>query len=803
MMFRNHIVVVRQDRTFRKSLVAVMVALALADSAAPVHAQAASAEPARAGGSLEEVVVTAQFRKENLQETPLAITAVTGEMLRQRNVGNITDIARSAPNVTMEQGAGVRSGGQIYIRGVGQNDFNLALEPGVGVYVDDVYFGTTYGSAFDLLDVDRAEILRGPQGTLAGGNSIGGAVKLFSQKPMGNDSGYLEVGYGSNNRFDFRGAYDFALVPDSLFMRVSGGMRSDNGYVDRLDFACANPDPAVSGRLPRQTQQPDSCVIGHEGGRDVRSGRVALRWLATNDLEFNLIGDITLDNSQPAADVPIAYPAPGVLGSGTSPDYLAQQQALYGVTLDGRFIPTSHYTTYATFSDLPNRGWTPDPDPSSTNKGVSLTANWNLGNDLVLTSITGYRSVDGEFTADVDASPLNQNTEFFHITHRQFTQELRLNGKAFGSFADWTVGGFYYDANDRSRGTVDVAGSVPLFGGLYFQQNDPVDNTDYAGFGTAVLHLTDKLNLTGGYRYTHGKKEYTFFRFDPNPAGAIYRLGIDKLGKAPPSEFSRSDYRVSLDYQWTGNFQTYVSFATGFKGGGINPRPSTPAQATPFKPETLDAWEFGAKSEWFGRRLRANAAVFLSKYEDLQVSARSVNAQGVLQTVFTNAGKATIKGAELELEAEPIDGLTFNAAVSYIHFKYDTLGIAAGFPGGPTLSSVAVMTPPWKMNVGVQYTWDLGTLGSLTPRIDADRQSKMYSDPSNREVSAIPQRTIANARVTWKSASAPEWELALQATNLFDKYYYVTVNDFIGSSGEATAQPGRSREYLLSLRRKF
>ena len=795
---------VKRVRT-RAALAAVSLAALSAAllAAAPAMAQSATASPqaepsnaTQEGSLLGEVVITAQFRREDVQKTPLAVTAVTGDQLRARNINSIADLSRTTPNVTLAQGTGIRAGGQNYIRGIGQNDFNFALEPGVGVYVDDVYYGTTYGAALDLIDVDRVEVLRGPQGTLAGGNNIGGAIKLFSKRPMGGSSGYFEAGYGSNNQFDLRGAFDATLSPDKLFLRVSGALRSDNGYVDRIDFACANP--ALAGTLPRQNPTSRSCFLGKEGGQNVRALRTSLRWLPTDKVEVNIIGEVARNDMQPGAEVPIA-----IVSSGISAAYQAQQQALYGVQLDSRFIPTRHYTSYATFTDLPNRGIVLDPNSYTLAYGVTGIVDWKLGDGMSLKSITGYRDVRGATADDVDGTPLNENTEYFRISHKQFTEEVRLSGRSLSNLFDWTVGGFYYDARERSTGFVDVPFSVPQFGGLYFQQDDPVSNKNYAGFATVVAHVTDKLDLTAGYRWTHGDKVYTFSRYDPRPNGAIYVLGINKLGASPPSKFSRSDYRAVVDYNWTDTFRTYASYSTGYKGGGINPRPSTPAQEVPFGPESLRNYEAGFKSELLDRRLHLNGAVFISKYNDLQVSARTLDRNGVLATIFTNVGAAKFKGVELETIYEPTSRLSLNGAFSYLYFHYDSLGSAAGIPGGPCLSCKPVMAPEWKASGGVQYRFDLAGFGELTPRLDVDYQSKVYSDPSNHEATALPERTVFNTRLTWRPKGDPAWEVALQVSNLFNRYYYVVANDVIGSSGVAVAQPGRPREVFASIRHSF
>src|SRR5262245_8744321 len=243
-------------------------------------------------GKLEEVTVTATFREERLQDTPIAITAVTAEMLEQRSQTNVAAIAAQAPNVTLSpQGQSNGSGLIAFIRGVGQTDFNYALEPGVGLYVDDVYYPTLTGSLVDLLDVERVEVLRGPQGTLAGRNSIGGAIKLFSKKPSGS-GGAAALTYGSFDRIDARAMADFALVPDKFCVRISGVSKNRDGFVHRRDYGCEHPGSGVP-----TFNVGMGCDLGTLGGQAYTAGRLSARWIASEAVEVNVIGDITNDKS--------------------------------------------------------------------------------------------------------------------------------------------------------------------------------------------------------------------------------------------------------------------------------------------------------------------------------------------------------------------------------------------------------------------------------------------------------------------------------------------------------------------------
>ncbi len=264
------------------SRMALAAALLSSGSMVATNAAAQDGEEERSFGD-DAIIVTAQFREQSIQSTPVAITALTGEQIEARGQTSIVDIAQKAPSVklteTNQQGPAL----QAFIRGIGQADHSPAFEPGVGMYVDDVYYATLTGSLLDLLDVERVEVLRGPQGTLAGMNSIGGAIKLYSKKPNGDGDGFVEVSVGNYDRVDLRAGADFTLVEDRLFARISGTSRNQEGYVTRYDYACTHPQLAQQYNIPSEIQssQSDDCKLGTEGGKSYVAGRGSLRWLPT------------------------------------------------------------------------------------------------------------------------------------------------------------------------------------------------------------------------------------------------------------------------------------------------------------------------------------------------------------------------------------------------------------------------------------------------------------------------------------------------------------------------------------------
>jgi len=765
--------------------ITTLATMAQAQQTAPA---APAAPAASAGAGLEDIVVTAQFRSAKLQETPLAITAVSGDQLAQRSFTNIADVGRTAPSVTLRMASsGYGKSTQAYIRGIGQTDFNFALEPAVGFYIDDVYHASLFGSSFDLLDLERVEILRGPQGTLFGKNSIGGAVRLISKKPVDRFEASVEGTYGSYNRIDLRGMLNLPLVADTLALRVSFASKDRDGYVDRVDFACAYP--SLAGNLqPTVSNHGNSCKVGTLGGENVRAGRAALRWTPSPDVEVNLTAEVIRDDSEGAAD--------SLIYVDTSAASLANYNntrliPTYGIPFDNRFA-TDPYVSYATY-DSAFLGRKVPAVNTVHSQSYSGDINWDISDNVQLKSITAYQKFTGRFTQNANNSPLPVALTDNVAGFKQFTQEVRLLGTSLDGMLEWATGLFYYNGDSTLGGGAYLAAS-----NIAFDQADSTDSWNKSAFVHGILHLTDKFSITTGVRYSKESKTYTFDRVNV-PSGTDFFPG--GAFTSPASKFDRFDYKAGLDYKLTDDVMVYGQFSTGFKGGGINPRPFTPAAAVPFGPETLDAYELGFKSELFDRMVRFNLAAYHSKYSNLQLSANGVDNNGAPSIVIANAGKARINGLEAEVEIRPIQALEIDMSGSYTDFKIKSLGAAAGVSGGPTLDSEAPGTPKWKFNAGAQYAIDLGDTGTLTPRFDVYYQSKVYNEWTNNVRAMQQGYAIANGRLTY-TAPNDEWSAALSVTNIFDKFYYV--NKFIQSGTYIfTGQPGRPREWAVTVTRRF
>jgi iron complex outermembrane receptor protein len=737
-----------------------------------------------------DIVVTAQFRGQRVQDTPLAISAVNSELAEARSQFSVNDIARTAPSVNIEAGTG--TGGafpSVYIRGIGQSDPFPPLDPGVGVYIDDIYYGILTGANFDLLDMDRVEVLRGPQGTLTGKNSEGGAIKIFTNQPTNDFNGYVEATYGSYDRKQIRGSINVPIVDDKVLLRVSGMSRSVDGFFKRLDYGCVNP-----GTLPLSSgvSATGNCEIGRAGGGDLTSFKGTLLIKPTDNIRNTMSFTSITDNQQ------------------LQPLKLLFQSSSWAGALNFITGPRE-LTSYATHrgDDFPEGEAYQGIDESQVKQKVySNTLNIDINDKLAFTSITGYVTTDSRGSYDNDLSPISVSLQDIIVHSEQFTQELRLSGTS--SLLDWTVGGFYFDNDILFPGRININrgfGFAPgaVLGVPGFQldiiTNDVIESRSKSGFAHAVVHVTDSLNLTAGVRYSDDAKSYLFVRGLPGS------VGNDGLATTP-NLFSekRWDYRAAIDYRFSEEVLVYAQFATGYKGGGVNPRPILAGQEVPYGAETVESYEAGIKADLFDRRVRLNVTGFYQNFDNIQLRLNRCDflpgtPPGGPCALSTNAGAARIKGAEAELDFEPIDGFKINASGSIVDFQFTEVNPDSGV----LLTSMAPFISKYKFSIGAQY--EMAAFGgTLTPRIDVDYRSKFsVGAPANApEFNINDGRALVNARVSYRPDNS-EWELSLAATNLFDKFYYASQYDQASESQGATAEGlvGRPREVFVTVKRKF
>lgn len=766
---------------------------------APSYAQEAQADTAP---TTNEIVVTAQFREQRLQDTPLSITAVDAALLASRNQTDISQIAAQAPNVQLTQmGAAFGSSMAAYIRGIGQYDFNPAYEPGVGIYIDDVYYATLTGSVMDLLDLDRVEVLRGPQGTLTGRNSIGGAIKLFSAKPTAGDSGTVEATYGSRNRVDLRATANFELT-ENLFARLSGVYKRQEGYVDQVDYGCENPGNALG--IGSNAASPSDCVTAKLGERSYSGIRGSLRYNPGDNLDWIVTGDYTYENRTNAAGV-IGATNPALTGG---VDFSCGRFCTYA----NFYMPAGGQATQAYYSPNTTKfeGW-----------GVSSNLTIGLGDNLNVQAITAYRRYDQVFGTDDDYTPysLIAGAGYNDLSFKFFSQELRLNGQ-IGDNIDWTIGGFYNNQTSVYFTRQDIRYIVPignpaLF--LQFQGDDPVRANSKAAFGTVIFRPVENMTVTGGLRYTKEHKDYTFVRtqWDGGTLTDIFGVGALNGSKAN-YDGDKVDWRLSVDYRFSPEVLAYATVSTGFKGGGVTARPFTKNQAVngTFDPETLRAYEIGLKTDLFDRKVRLNLSGFYNDYKNIQLPIGDCSvldgfAPGTGPfpcAAIQNAGDGEMYGLEAEFAASPIEGLDIDASLSWIDGKWKRIDVAAQ---GALRVEDPITTPAWRGSLGIQYRADLGTSGSITPRFDLSYVGKqtigrLINGGVFGPLDYNPSITLGNARLTWRNEDE-DLSISLEVQNLFDKYYYLPIRfaavySFVGTS---YSNVGRPREWAVSVRKTF
>jgi iron complex outermembrane recepter protein len=822
-------------------------------------------------GGLEEIIVSARFREENLQKTPLAITAVTGDMLEARGSTSTLDLDSFVPNAVIAPlGAGWGSTAAAFIRGIGLGDNSLSFEPGVPIYIDDVYHGRPQGAILDLLDIERVEVLRGPQGTLFGKNTLGGAVRIISKKPHGAGEGFVELEAGERDRLNVRGSYDFPILEDKLMVRISASSKKQDGYFDILDYECVNgagslgaggvgipagtngvarpagnPDPtspawiayasnthpAIGGvRLGSVVGTTDArgCVVDHFGNENVQSGRVAMRWVASEKVEVNVIADATYSNQQGAPD---KYTVLLRTDNGVPPGVAAAINnwnntiaiPVFGVggQFDGRFQTDGKYTSYHRFGQDPLTGRITPNQNNLTHNGLQVDVDWDITNSMKFQSKTAYRKFDNSFGRDSDGSPLPGTFTWDVSKHDQFTQEFDLSGvTGKNKHIDWTTGFFYYDADDSNQG----------YSNGYVYTSNFADNKDvqtlknWAVFAHFNWQATEKLSIEAGARYTDDKKDATIYRVTGNVAppgiGASQFVLIDNgLVTVRSQEWSP---KLAFDYQFTDTVNGYVQLSTGFRGGGFSPRPANQLQLASFQPEFIDNFEVGVKSDWLNHRLRFNGDVYYMVNSDKQQAiADCAPCTPVRVNSFptVNTGESRNWGVEAEILAEPVDRLRIDFSLGYQNYLVTDLGRSSGiFITVPNTSPDASIrgevlysprTPKWNMGLGISYKFNVGTRGTtLTPRLDYTWQDDIWFTTNpvagivNHEDGRQPAYGVLNGRVTW-DIPASKWQFSIYGRNLTDEYYFFGKLSLLGNSGREQGNPAPPRELGASVRFNF
>lgn len=780
-----------------------------------------------AQAQIETVVVTAEKRAENVQDVPIAITAFTGENLQDKNITDLHQLSNLTPNVNLDSGSpfsGDTSVLSASIRGIGQDDFAFNLDPGVGIYVDGVYLARTIGANVNLLDVDRIEVLKGPQGTLFGRNTIGGAINIVTRDPGDTTMFEGQATFGSFNERNFNATADIPLASNLLSSITISSVQQD-GYQRVVPFN------NTGGWLvdPPTPQNGGSTSGSAYGGQNHWAMRGKMVWTVDQNFKVTMTADWTHEDQESIPNTVLqTYPnTPGAGGSiaalyeaclflsanhipyppgGPTAALCTTPRAqgwppsgagLAPLSSEPNLLPINPYTTQTGNIDTTYANG-PDFAKYDT-EGLSATAAWTLSDQLTLKSITGYRHITWNIGIDLDGSI--DNGELLSVTDKQqqqqFTQEVQLIGTAFDSRLNY-VAGLYYFYEDGF-----VHDWVPFDGSLLAVQDSGLNllNTNsYAGYVHGDYKITDQLGITLGGRYSVDVKQFNGGQqdldglsykasgcFPPTASSTLIGgppflscqqlLGFPVPGQPYryfPAGWNTRDFyeftpTASGQYHINDDIMAYVSWSKGFKSGGWTTRLSSPitsAAQAQYNPEKATTTEVGLKSDWFDQNLQVNVAGFYTDYRQIQLYE-----QEGASPVLANLGNANIFGAEVEGEAVLGDGFVLHANTGYIDAYYTSLTAAAA--GAVTLQSHLPKTPKWKVNVNPEYTRDLGNGMAFEAQLSYTHVSSLYNDSLNTPLLERPTLDLLDASVQY-SFDNGKYLIQVGGTNITDRRYITT-----------------------------
>ena len=829
-------------------------AVALICAGQMAQAQEAAAATGVGETGLEEIVVTAQRRSQNVQDVPIAISAFSTAELENRGVGETLDLVQYVPNLFGSNNTGLGSANAYYLRGLGNTETIATFDPPVGTYVDDVYLSRQNANNFSFFDIERIEVLRGPQGTLFGRNTTGGAINVILAKPGDEIAGYAEVGYGRFSKKQTRGSIDLPL-DERFALKLSGYYQDDKGYVKNVTTGDRLNDSDGAGL------------------------RLAARVEVTPDISWN------------AAAAYMRNDGENILNFDCNPGNATDCK--------GRFVTTGLRESFPT-------GTSQFASPGITGR----KANYNLGNNvdqLLVTSnleirrgdhtlnlITGVVDLKQQFALDFFDGRGGPNlavpnpvvrgftrggfTILNDARHKQFTQEFKLNGKLFDGFLEYVTGLYIYD----EKNTTDFADVFSIFTGapggtplLLADRTLRNNTTATAGYFQGDVHFTDQLTFTAGIRYTDEKK--TLNVQDNRAVCAVAAPGATCLvnanivaanGRVIPKTLTTKLWtpRFALNYKPNEDTLLFASATRGFKSGGWNARATNPTQLLPFDPEKVWSYETGLKTQFFDNRLRANITAFYLDVSALQTPSAFVNPNGSIAFITQNFADLTNKGLEIEFTAVPVKGLSLYANAGYQDDKYkvsDTLlpnafgitsvraqqaacraQLAAGqVPLGPSTAvapaapnnapacaagiidaqgniATPVRTPKVTFAVGGSYDYVVGSSGGiLSPSVNVVYRSSLETGTANATIysgastgvngtfpanpnsgaflngSQTKSHVLVNAGLTLRTEDG-NWMVSAECDNCFSKVY----NQSSLSNYTYLSPPGT---WTIRARRKF
>lgn len=743
-------------------LASVAVTAALGPSAADAQAPAVAADAAGAGqaqggdqsnadaAAMGDIVVTAQRRETRLQDTPIAITAVTSDLAEKAHVEAARDLSKITPGLIFAAVSGLET--PVTLRGIASSGLGLGGDSPTAIYLDGVYLAQPHSATFALADIDRIEVLRGPQGTLYGQNSTAGAIKIITITPGNETKGSFSAEVGSYDLMGFKGTVSGPIVDDTLYAKFSGTHREKNGFYRNF----------YTGKTAGDTSE--TTVSG------------ALRWTPSSAADLILRGDWSKSSIPPV-----------------------RQLIFSTVATDTPPVPCQPPHCDLTFTN-----GQPDPTQKFENWGVSLTGKLDLG-FAALTSITAYRHQHWFYIIDNSALAASlfpvQNVQ----DESQLSQEINLTSQGSGPL-QWVLGAFYLHEKGDAFVPLMFVNTLLIPDVNRDGIADNLQPTTWSSlkqdaialFGEATYQVTDKLKFTAGLRYGHSEKKLlkdslTRILVSPQPPLIGSFQGIPPRSAAPLA--NRRDLSASWDYfipraiaayEFSNHVMAYASVSRGFKNGGFDFASTNPG---PFNPEKLWTYEAGLKADFLDRRVRTNIAVYRSDYKGLQLTIQ--DALG--NRVTTNAGDSRIYGAELEYAIRPTNALTIDGFVTYTSakfkdFTYDVsrfgLSPAANCVGGQVVNvgfcdlsgNHVPRTPKWTFAINGQYEIPLGSAGTLTPRVSFNYQSKGFYTIQNIAPASFDHVESLDARVTYDAPDG-HWSLSVYAENLTNYRYIAGAGD--------------------------
>jgi iron complex outermembrane receptor protein len=821
------------------------VALAGASAGALAAVPAADRDAASAD-TLQEVVVTATKTAVNILDVPIAIAAFTGAQLRDEGISSVSAIANLTPSVNLDTStafSGSRSVLSASIRGIGQDDFDLNFDPAVGVYVDGIYLARNVGTNLQLLDVERVEVLRGPQGTLFGRNTIGGAISIVTRDPSDQFSATGVVTVGSLNRRDLQASVDLP-ISDTLHSTFAVSSIRRDGYQKLIPYNSPTPYVTDGARAFSHLNYDSGTDMG---GQNETAIRGKLAWRNDSGLKVTLTGDyartnetsapVTLLQASTTGTFNLAYNncLAGITAPNVSDAVICGPRAQFGTGIFGANLnPATSRLTWGNQYKTGNIDESYASGPNFvhiTNYGLALTAESALTDTLTLRSITGYRNLDFMNGVDTDGSPLQFYESTFGIRQHQISQELQLIGKAFNNRLNYVFGGYYFGENGQSLQKLIFAQGLQQI-----NTDTTISTGTEAAFTRLNFQATDKLSFTVGGRINSEQQQlrsifrelngYTYRNFGCYPGSStavppglppfvatcqdfVNFLGPIIFGASTfafpvagdPNRYSPlgTHKRTTSVFTWTGGAEyhltdksmLYTSYATGYKAGGWTTRLIFPSNVQPeFGPEKSGTVEVGFKSSFLEDRANASIALFSTEHRDIQLS---FIAPGFGTPTIKNAGTARINGLEAEASAVVAHGFKMGGTLAYLDAKYTSL--KAGVTG-MTLDSSLPKTPKWKASLNPEYVAS-AFRGQVRAGLQLTYTSSQYNDTENSPMLKRPATELLNGSIGYVADS--RWTLTVGGTNLTNKRVLIagaaqpSVMGYFGTYNEP-------REWYLQLR---